>query len=173
MKKDLAIIGGLLLLVVVILIFGGGYSSMGFITKNSGESTKSASKSAQVGTTTDISVKGLNIHAKVASTANQRKSGLSKIESIPFDEGMLFVFEQKGRYDFWMKDMKFPIDIIWMDENKKIVNISLDVKPQPMKPDKELTLYNSKYDVLYVLEINAGLTVANNLQVGDTVNFSF
>ncbi len=172
MKKDLAIIGGLLLLVVAILIFGGGLSSMGFISNKSGEATLSASTGANIKNGVDIIVKSLNIKATVVSTADQRSKGLSKIESLPVDEGMLFVFGQKGRYQFWMKDMKFPIDIIWIDENKKIVNITANALPQPGKPDKDLTIYDSSFDAKYILEINAGLSKANNLQVGDVVDFN-
>lgn len=172
MKKDLAIIGGLLLMVGAILIFGGGYSSMSFLGKNKSESTSSATRSASANSNVEISVKSLNISAKVAANPQTRNKGLSKIESLPFNEGMFFVFEQKGRYSFWMKDMKFPIDIIWIDENKKIVNISKNALPEPNKPDKDLTIYISSYDVKYVLEINAGLAGANNLEIGDSVSFS-
>jgi hypothetical protein len=171
MKKDLAIIGGLLLLVAAILIFGGGLSSMSFI-KNSGEGTNSASKSSNINSNVDILIKTLNINAKIAANPDSRKKGLSKIDSLPIGEGMLFVFKKNGRYSFWMKDMKFPIDIIWIDENKKIVNISANAIPEPKKADKDLTIYDSSYDVLYVLEINAGLSNANHLQVGDVVSFS-
>ena len=120
----------------------------------------------------EVNVKNLVLQVKVASTADVRKKGLSNIDSLPINEGMLFVFDQKGRYSFWMKDMKFPIDIIWIDENKKIVNISKNAIPEPKKADKDLTKYDSSYDVKYVLEINAGLAGANNLQIGDLVNFS-
>ncbi len=172
MKKDLAIIGGLLVLVVAILIFGGGFSSMGFIKNNTNEGTNSASKSSNLKTDIKISVKTLNITAKVAASSNSRSIGLSKIESLPIGEGMLFVFEKRGRYSFWMKDMKFAIDIIWIDENKKIVNISNNAVPEPKKADKDLTIYDSSYDAMYVLEINAGLASASNLQIGDPVIFS-
>lgn len=172
MKKDLAIIGGLLLLVMAILIFGGGLSSMGFISNKSGESSKSASVSSVVSGDIEVNIKNLVIHAKVASNADLRRKGLSKVDSLPINEGMLFVFDQKGRYSFWMKDMKFPIDIIWIDENKKIVNISANAILEPKKADKDLTKYDSSYDVKYVLEINAGLAAANNLQIGDLVSFS-
>ena len=172
MKKDLAIIGGLLLLVILILIFGGGLSSMSFISNKSKDATTLASSAANVKNDVNISIKDLSIKAKVASTDGQRGKGLSKIESLPFDEGVLFVFDQKGRYPFWMKDMKFPIDIIWIDENKKIVNITANALPEPRRPEKDLTIYDSSFDAKYVLEINAGLSKANNLQVGDTAVFS-
>ena len=84
---------------------------------------------------------------------------------------MLFVFENKGPYGFWMKDMKFAIDIIWIDENKNILDIVANTAPQPGKKDKELTVYKPRDDALYVLEFNAGLANLNNLQIGDKVSF--
>ena len=84
---------------------------------------------------------------------------------------MLFVFENKGTYGFWMKDMEFAIDIIWIDENKNIVDIVENAAPQPGKKEKELTVYKPRNDALYVLEVNAGLSNLNNLQIGDKVAF--
>ena len=82
------------------------------------------------------------------------------------DKGMLFVFENSGEHLFWMKDMNFPIDIIWLNEEKKIVflkeNISPDTFPETFSSEK-----NSKY----VLEVVAGFSQKNNLEEGETVQF--
>ena len=67
--------------------------------------------------------------------------------------------------------MKFAIDIIWIDENKKIVDIATNVPPEPGKKDRELTIYRPGTDAKYILEINAGLSSLNNFQIGDQVEF--
>ncbi len=163
-KKDLAIIFGLFLLIAILLIFGKGISTISYLPQNQSQTQKGNELPA-------ISVKSLNIKAKVASKPDERKNGLSKQESMPLDEGMLFVFENPGLFGIWMKDMKFAIDIIWIDENKKIVDIAANTPPEPSKKEKELTIYRPTSNAKYVLEINAGLSTLNNLQIGDQVNF--
>lgn len=169
MKKDLAIIFGLFLLVVIILIFGSGYSTATFFETGQ-VPVPSESQSVKSGYT-QVSVKDLKLDAKIVSKASDRKKGLSDTESLPLAQGMLFVFENTGTYSFWMKDMKFAIDIIWLDENKKIVSIANYAYPEPDKKDGELTLYSPSSPAKYVLEINAGLATLNGLQIGDIANF--
>ena len=70
-----------------------------------------------------------------------------------------------------MKDMKFPIDIIWIDGEKRIVDIAANVRVEPDKKDRELAVYKSQAEALYVLEVNAGLSALHGLSIGDQVNF--
>lgn len=165
MKKDLAIIFGLFILIVALLAFGQGLTSVGFVKDQSSQPT------ARQKGFTQVSIGTLNVAAKVASKASDRKKGLSNLESLPFGEGLLFVFETPGSYAFWMKDMKFAIDIIWLDENRRVVDLALSVPPEPGKDKKALTLYRPRSDSLYVLEINAGLAQLHNVQIGDLANF--
>lgn len=168
MKKDLAVIFGLFLIIIILLVFGGSFSTIGFINQNS--SSKSASGLTSK-TTTKVQVKTLLIDAKVAGTLPLRKKGLSKVNSLPLDQGMLFLFDHNDKYAIWMKDMRFAIDIIWMDENKRIVQIAKDVPPESGKSDRQLTIYKSGLDSRYVLEINAGLGSLHDVQVGDLISF--
>lgn len=171
MKKDLAIIGGLFLVVIILLVFGKGFSSASYVGFGTTTQTSSQKNKNQ----TNISIGSLSIKAQVASRTNDRKKGLSNRDSLPINEGLLFVFENSGKWTIWMKNMKFPIDIIWIDETpageKKIVDIATDAIPQPEKKDEELKRYQPQSQAKYVLEINAGLANLNNLKVGDTVNF--
>ncbi len=169
MKKDLAFIGGLFLVLVALLIFGGGFTSLGLVNRKGLENSSTAS-SAPSGALR-IKIQGLDINATIVSTNDDQKRGLGKKESLPLNEGMIFVFDQPGVYSFWMKDMKFAIDIIWMDENKKVVDIAPNVVPEPGKSDRDLTLYKPKESAKYVLEVNAGLSSLNNIQVGDIAEF--
>ena len=84
---------------------------------------------------------------------------------------MIFVFDKSASYIFWMKNVEFAIDIIWINDAKKIVDIAQNVPPEPDKGEKKLTRYKPKSDAKYVLEINAGLSSLHNLQIGDQVSF--
>ena len=91
MKKDLAIIGGLFLVVIILLIFGKGFSSASYV--GFGTTTQTSSQNKNQG---NISTGSLSVKAQVVSNTNDRKKGLSGRDSIPINEGMLFVFEQSG-----------------------------------------------------------------------------
>ena len=88
-----------------------------------------------------------------AKTQEEREKGLSYRDSLGADKVMLFIFEEEGFYPFWMKNMRFPIDIIWLDKDYKVVYLVENVKPcdagacQIIYPDQ---------NAQYVLEINAG-----------------
>lgn len=116
----------------------------------------------------EVKIGEIVIPVEVAKTEMQRKRGLSNKESLPEGQGVLFVFAQKDiRPPFWMKDMNFAIDIIWIDDDK-IVEIDKNIQP-PAKdtPDSELTLYTPNQPIDYVLEVNAGFSEENNIEVGD------
>lgn len=103
----------------------------------------------------------------IADTPIKQMRGLSKMEKIDNDKGMLFIFNTNKKRTFWMKNMNFPIDIIWINGNK-IIKISKDIQP-PNVVGKILT---SKSDnpVDKVLEINAGLSDKLNIRIGDKVD---
>src|ERR671923_23790 len=70
----------------------------------------------------NVTVNGVGLVADIAETGEQRSKGLAIKDSLNETEGMLFVFSEPRQYVFWMKDMKFPIDIIWLDSNKTVVD---------------------------------------------------
>lgn len=167
MKKDLGVIFGLFAIIVVLLIFGKGFISTSFLSTGV-ESTSQAKKNNFV----DVSINELRIEAEIVNTPASRNKGLSGRNSLRINSGLFFIFEKSANYTFWMKDMMFPIDIIWIDENKRIVHISENASPEPGKKDRELTRYFPPKPVKYVLEINAGISKLHNLQAGDLVNFT-
>lgn len=75
---------------------------------------------------------------------------------------MLFVFEEDGYHAFWMKDMKFSIDMIWLDESMAIVHIERNVSPSSYP-----NTYKSPEPARYVLEVQAGTADRLNLQAND------
>lgn len=104
--------------------------------------------------------------AEVVSTPPERAAGLSGREGMGVDEGMLFIFGGESKYSFWMKNMRFPLDIIWIDKNKKIVEIARNVYPESY-PEH----FIPRYPALFVLEVNAGWTQARGVKEGDLVDF--
>lgn len=119
-----------------------------------------------------IKVKDQEIQVEIAQTLEQQQQGLSGRESIESDRGMLFVYNEPANYKFWMKDMKFEIDIIWIDKGK-VVGITDNVPvPSPNTPLNKLPSYASPQPVTAVLEVQAGFTATHNIMVGDTVEIN-
>ena len=87
------------------------------------------------------------------------------MESLADNTIMFFTFERPGKYSFWMKDMKFPIDIIWLDENYNIIHMENNIYPNTFPK----TFY-SKTDSLYVIEGNIDFIEKNKLRIGITFN---
>jgi len=101
--------------------------------------------------------------AEIAKTKAQRTKGLMFRDSMAEDKAMLFVFEKPGVYNFWMKNCKIPLDIIWLDENYKVVAISPNNQPCGVDDCPSIPGVFAKY----VLEINAGLASKIGLSEGD------
>lgn len=108
------------------------------------------------------------VNAEVKDTNEERALGLMGRENLNEDEGMLFIFETPGGYNFWMKNMLIPIDIIFLDENKKIITIYENVSPCVTEPCE---LYPPSTNTLYVVETKAGFSSRHNLEEGQTVDF--
>lgn len=102
----------------------------------------------------------------VANTEAKRHQGLSFRESLAEDEGMLFIFDREGVYGFHMPDMNFPIDIFWIDNNKKIISIKQNALPEDY-PE----IYYPSEKAKYVLETTAGLSEERGIQIGDKVSW--
>ena len=96
---------------------------------------------------------------------DKKTKGLSGIDSIEENNGMLFVYFNNDIRYFWMKDMDFPIDILWIKGNK-IINISENV---PVYTDEQITRMNSVYPVDRVLELKAGTVSKYNIKINDKV----
>ena len=115
--------------------------------------------------TLKIGAKEINI--QIADNDEERSKGLSGVTSLGESEGMLFVFDSKDvTPSFWMKGMKIPLDIIWIDDGK-IVKIDNNV---PF-PNQE-KLYTPGQPIDYVLEVNVGFSDKNSLKIGDAIDTS-
>ena len=108
---------------------------------------------------------GVTLGVEVAkSTADQQK-GLSDRASMANDHGMLFVFDSEANWGFWMKGMKFSLDIIWFDSQRHAVYIEQDLAPCT---PQDCPIYTPPVKAMYVLEVNAGFVRNHNIVLGDT-----
>jgi uncharacterized membrane protein (UPF0127 family) len=101
----------------------------------------------------------------------EKAKGLGFRDSLPEDTGMLFVYASESNRAFWMKDMEFSIDIIWLSKDGTILDISKEAFPQPGVSDSDLELYRPRDPAQYVLEVNAGLSDRYDFQRGDRFAF--
>lgn len=102
----------------------------------------------------------------LADTPMSRERGLSGRISLDSDTVMLFVFENSSLHNFWMKDMLFSIDMVWLDTNRKIIHIERSVKPETYPKS-----FGPDEDSKYVLEFKEGAINTIGLEVGDQVEF--
>ncbi len=122
-----------------------------------------------MGTAKD-SEKNLNLNIERAETEESRRQGLSDRVSLCDQCGMLFVFENSNYYTFWMKDMNFDIDIIYLDQDMRIVDIFENVTKESYKKTPPETFSNTKL-AKYVLELNSGKSKSLGLKVGNKIRF--
>lgn len=115
---------------------------------------------------TPLSIGDQKLQVEIANTSQKRSIGLCCRDSLPEDQGMLFVYDEPGNYRFWMKDTKIPLDMFWIDSNKQIVHIEKDVQPSSYPKS-----FGSTEPAQYVLETNAGF--ADKFQIKNRDNVAF
>lgn len=108
------------------------------------------------------------ITAEYARTSAEQQQGLSNRKSLDKNTGMVFVFDQKKVATFWMKDMRIPLDFIWVADTT-VVDITENVPP-PQDPQNP-AIISPKEPVNYVIEVNAGFVKEHSIKIGDTVQF--
>lgn len=111
---------------------------------------------------------GRSVRAELAITPEERAQGLMFRHNIEFDQGMLFVFDREGIHSFWMKNMLMPLDLIWLDGEKRVVHVEREVPPCVEEP---CPTYASKVPALYVLELKAGSFEKRGLRMFDRLDF--
>lgn len=115
-------------------------------------------------------IRGRTFSLDVAVSPSAHEIGLSQTDSLPVDRGMLFLYDTPGFYQFWMKGMKFPLDILFIRDST-IVTIARNVPPPSGNGD--LPLYAPDKPANKVLEINAGLCDKYGIREGDTVEIGY
>lgn len=115
-----------------------------------------------------IVINNTKIEVEIAEEPGEQQLGLSNRNRLDSNAGMLFVFERLERIGFWMKDTRFNLDIIWIDEDYTIVDIAANLSPgtypQTFAPNKPAK---------FALEVNGGYTAVKNIKVGDKVKINY
>ena len=111
-----------------------------------------------------IMVDDVPLEVQIADSEPRRVRGLMFQEQLPYDQGMIFVFQESGFYSLWMLNMQFSLDMIWFDNDGKVVHIEKNVSP--CKTALEITTCQSIVpdgEALYVLEVTSGFVDQNNV----------
>lgn len=142
--------------------------------RNQSVSPTSPPESAKPPYTTPLKIKNQHLYVEVAANNASWQQGLSGRERLIDSQGMLFDMRTsfEKRPSFWMKDMKFSLDIIWIDANR-VVDITANISaPTPGAPLGSLQLYPPHHDIDMVLEVNAGWTQTHQIKIGDPVKLN-
>lgn len=118
----------------------------------------------------EVCLRDVCVRVEVADTPDKREKGLMFRQELAEDQGMLFIFKEEARHGFWMKNVNFPLDIIWMDKDKVVVDIKPNLAPCP-----EATVCPSFFPAdkaLYVLEVNSGFSQKHKIRIGDRININ-
>jgi uncharacterized protein len=118
--------------------------------------------------TTTIAIGGVPVRVEIADGPAERAQGLSFRDGLASGTGMLFVFREPRTLSFWMKDMRFCLDIVWI-EDAAIQGTTTNVCPTKVLSDADLPKYGSPTQVSYVLEVPAGWVAANGFGTGTPV----
>lgn len=98
----------------------------------------------------------------IADTPEERKKGLSGLDSLKDGAGLFFIFDSADTHGIWMKEMNFPIDIIWLSSTKQVVYIEKDVSPETY-PE----VFQPTRNAQYILEVPAGFVKKWGIKIGD------
>ncbi|MBF0386122.1 MAG: DUF192 domain-containing protein [Candidatus Omnitrophica bacterium] len=105
---------------------------------------------------------------EIVSKPDELMRGLQFRKELPENSGMLFVFSYNDRMSFWMKDTFIPLDMIWLDDLRKVVHIEKDV---PTCKEDPCPSYSPTKAARYVLELNAGSADKHKIRIGDQAKF--
>lgn len=127
--------------------------------------------SALAATSLEVPVRlpsGKVLRSEVMVKDEDRARGLMYRDSLAADRGMLFVFDEVNHHTIWMKNCRFPIDIVWLDAKRKVVDVKEGAPPCLSEP---CATYAPRRPAAYVLEINAGQARRERVKVGSRLDF--
>lgn len=105
--------------------------------------------------------------SQVAKTPEAREKGLGGTSGLRENESMLFIFDKDDKWAIWMKDVGYPIDIVWLDKDKKVVHIVKNAPPESYPYDN----FTPKENARYVLELPAGTVTKKVITIGSQAAF--
>ncbi len=113
---------------------------------------------------------GFKIRAEMMVRAEELLKGMKFRPSLAADRGMLFMHSREGRYPHWMYEVLVPLDMIWMDKERRIVQLVHNTPPCPGPKEKCLS-YGGQYISIYILEVPAGTAARHGLKPGMQLDF--
>lgn len=114
---------------------------------------------------------GKTVKVEVMTNPVDMGRGMMFRDSLSPDRGMLFIHGSPGQYQYWMYQVKIPLDIIWMDSNRRVTEISPNTPPCTSQSARECPQYGGHYPSIYVLELAGGMAAKYNVQPGSILNF--
>ena len=114
-----------------------------------------------------VTIRGVTFAVVVADALDERLRGLSGREALAEGEGMWFVFDKPGLHAIWMKDMRFSIDVLWLDDTLRVIHIE-----ERLSPDSYPEVFKPRAPARYVLEVPAGAIEQYSFRTGDLAWFS-
>ncbi|MBX4188500.1 DUF192 domain-containing protein [Candidatus Saccharibacteria bacterium] len=162
-----AIAAVILAVIVLALTFGGKEPKPKPVIKQ--QKTVSNTICGMYRNDVNISINGRVFKTEQAKSSKEFTTGLGGRACIPEDRAMLFAFSRPSQYKFWMKDMKFPIDIIWISSDRKIAGIETNVQPSSYYSKLPYFINDPKHPAQFVIEVKANTSTELNMQLGNTV----
>jgi uncharacterized membrane protein (UPF0127 family) len=153
---------------LVMLLLVGCTKTMPSVTNNETSSTQPPPPAAAPAGPRVVFPDGFVVRVEIAADDELRAQGLMYRDQLRPGTGMLFFFPQEGEYPFWMKNTRIPLDMIWIDSNRRIAAMHHDVPPCQIE---DCPSYPPKANSRYVLEVSAGVAKQHGLKVGDILRF--
>ncbi len=150
------------ILIVFVMLLIAFAAMFAFVASKTNILSKNHSASAR-----EAKIGSADITLEFAQTPYELEHGLSDRPSLPEQSGLLFIFREPGLYNFWMKDMHFPLDIFWINSAHQVIAIDENVAPSTYPHT-----FAPPSPVLYVLEANAGFASTYNVAIGDSLQIS-
>ncbi len=132
---------------------------------------KAQHRPSEAGVVPITTQQGITIWAEVADTLPKRARGLMFRDSLASDRSMLFIFPEPQLWVIWMKNTRIPLDIIWLDRDKRVVHVESNV-PICRRTDEGCPQYQPNKKASYVLELNAGRAASFKLEKGARLTFA-
>ena len=126
----------------------------------------------QIAPTFQLELKGHSFQVELADTPQLQRQGLSGREYLPFNGGMLFALPAPSRMSMWMKGCRIPLDVLFFDGEKRLINFHTMAVASPGQLDHSLPVYSSDKPAKYALEVPAGTSGRLGLEHGCTMSFS-
>jgi len=114
---------------------------------------------------------GAVIQAEHMRTPQEMMRGMMFRDELKPDHGMLFSHGSPGNFPYWMYQVKIPLDIIWLNGARRIVEISAQTPPCPLGPASKCPQYGGKFESMFVVELAGGVAAKHGLKLGDLLVF--